>query len=117
MARNRKNQTAAMRFGPAIMAFVFCALIAGAGLNYVWQKDQIGKLGRQIARDEQRLQELRADNQRLNARFQQLISSKVLEARVLQMNLGLSAPREDQILRLREEESPTAPSVALAKIH
>jgi hypothetical protein len=41
MARNRKNQSAAMRFGPVLKALLLCLLIGGSGIGYVWQKDQI----------------------------------------------------------------------------
>ena len=45
MARNRKYQTAANRFGPALKAFLLCLLIGGSGVGRVWQKDQISRLG------------------------------------------------------------------------
>ena len=45
MARNRKYQSAANRFGPALKAFLLCLLIGGPGVGYVWQKDQISQLG------------------------------------------------------------------------
>ena len=58
MARNRKYQSAAIRFGPPLKVFLFCSLIGGSALGYVWQKDQISQLGRQINRYEVRLDEL-----------------------------------------------------------
>jgi hypothetical protein len=48
MAKNRKNQSAAIRFYPALKALFLCLLIAGLALGYVWQKSQIYQLGRQI---------------------------------------------------------------------
>ena len=48
MARNRKYQSAAIRFGPALKALLLCLLIGRAGVGYVWQKSQIYELGRQI---------------------------------------------------------------------
>ena len=45
MAKNRKNQSAAIRFGPALKAFG--CIDRGASLGYVWQKSQIDQLGRQ----------------------------------------------------------------------
>ena len=45
MARNRKYQSAAIRFGPALKALLLCLLIGGSGVGYVWQKDQIIRLG------------------------------------------------------------------------
>jgi hypothetical protein len=45
MAKNRKNQSAAIRFGPALKALGLCLLIGGAAVGYVWQKNQIDQLG------------------------------------------------------------------------
>jgi hypothetical protein len=44
MAKNRRNQSAAIRFGPAIKALLLCMFIAGSGIGYVWQKKQIMEL-------------------------------------------------------------------------
>ena len=38
MAKNRKNQAAAIRFGPALKASFFVLLIGGSAVGYVWQK-------------------------------------------------------------------------------
>ncbi len=95
--------SAAARFGPAVRAFVACLLIAGAGLGYVWLKNQIFELGRQIARREMRLEELRSYNKRLTRHLAELLSPRALDARVRELNLGLGPPRPEQILRLREE--------------
>ena len=52
MAKNRKNQSAAIRFGPALKAVFLCLLIAGSAVGYVWQKSQIYQLGQQIRQRE-----------------------------------------------------------------
>ena len=39
MAKNLKNQAAAIRFGPALKASFLCLLIGGAAVGYVWQKN------------------------------------------------------------------------------
>ena len=52
MARNRKYQSAAIRFGPTLKALLLCLLIGGSGVGYVWQKDQIYQLGQQIRKRE-----------------------------------------------------------------
>lgn len=112
MARNRKNQTAAVRFGPAIMAVVFCAVIAGAGVNYAWQKNQISELGRHIRECENALKQLRFQNQLLAKRLADFQTSKKLEERLAKLNLGLVAPRQEQIMRLQENEPAIAPPAA-----
>ena len=88
MAKNRKNQSAAIRFGPAIKAFLLCAMIGGAGVGYVWQKGKIGELGRQISRREKRLVELQGQNEKLRKQLGLMRSPQFLEMRVKELNLG-----------------------------
>ena len=66
MAKNRKNQAAAIRFGPALKALFLCLLIAGSAVGYVWQKSQIYQLGKQIHEKESRLTQLAHDNEKLD---------------------------------------------------
>ena len=37
MAKNRKNKSVAIRFGPAIKALLLCAFFVVSGVGYVWQ--------------------------------------------------------------------------------
>ena len=64
MAKNRKNQSAAIRFGPALKALFLCLVIAGSAVGYVWQKSQIYQLGQQIRQCEIRLKQLRDENRK-----------------------------------------------------
>lgn len=96
MARNRKNHSAAVRFGPALKAFLLCAFIGGSGLGYVWQKNQIHDLARQIKKREIRLQELRAENKLRRDHLSWLRSPQVLDAKVRELNLGLGLPSPTQ---------------------
>jgi hypothetical protein len=64
MAKNRKNQSAAIRFGPALKASFLCLLIGGSAVGYVWQKSEIYRLGQQIRQRETRLAQLTRDDQR-----------------------------------------------------
>jgi len=106
MAKNRKYQSAAVRFGPALKAFLLCAVIGGSGVGYVWQKSQIDELGRQIKRRETRLGELQGQNKKLRDQLQMLRSPKPLEKRVRDLNLGLGQVQPDQIRRLTEPLPP-----------
>jgi hypothetical protein len=108
MARNRKNQSAAIRFGPAIKALLLCLVIGGSGVGYVWQKNQIYELGRQIKQREIRVAELRDQNKKLHDQLAMLRSPAMLDRRVRDLNLGLVLPQPSQILRLPE---PAMPSV------
>ena len=102
MARNRKYQSAAIRFGPALKALVICLLIGGSGVGYVWQKDQIYQLGQQIKRREVRLNELAQQNEKLKKQLGMMRSPWFLEMRIKELNLGLVRPEPAQIWRLPE---------------
>lgn len=111
MARNRRNQSVAVRFGPALKAFALCALIGGSGVGYVWQKSQINELGRQIKQRELRLTELDNQNQKLRDHLAELRSPARLNERVQRLNLGLAMPQPNQVWRLPEPvvSSPATP--------
>jgi hypothetical protein len=102
MARNRKYQSAAIRFGPALKAFLLCLLIGGSGVGYVWQKDQISQLGQQIKKRELRLAELASQNERLRKQLAERRSPSFLEKRIQDLGLGLLPPQPAQIWRLTE---------------
>lgn len=106
MGRNRKNGSA-VRLVPALWAGVICLLIGSSAIGYVYQKNQIDALGRQIQKSEQRLAALRDSNARLRKQLLTLQSSVYLEKRVKELNLGLVQPAQSQILTL-VEMPPTA---------
>ncbi|HEU5071524.1 MAG TPA: hypothetical protein VFV96_14065 [Verrucomicrobiae bacterium] len=113
MARNRKHQTAAVRFGPALRAFVLCMLIGGSGVGYVWQKSQIDNLAKQIKQREQRLDELKLSNEKLRKQLAMLQSPPQLERRVRELNLGLVPAAPMQVMRLVEPApEPAVPEPA-----
>ncbi len=105
MAKNRKNQSAAIRFGPALKALFLCLVIAGLAVGYVWQKGQIFQLGRQITSSESRLAQLRDENQKLSDQLAVLHSPVMLDQRVRELNLGLVPAQPAQIYRMIESSS------------
>jgi hypothetical protein len=102
MARNRKYQSAAIRFGPALKAFLLCLLIGGSGVGYVWQKDQISQLGQQIKERELRLAVLEDQNVKFSKQLGMMHSPQYLERRIQQLGLGLGRPQPAQVWRLSE---------------
>ena len=102
MARNRKSQSAAIRFGPALKAFLLCLLIGGSGVGYVWQKDQIARLGQQIKSREASLARLEEVNEKLRKQLLLMRSPRFLEMRNRDLNLGLVAPQPAQVWRMSE---------------
>ena len=109
MSKNRKNQSAAIRFGPAVKALLLCLLIGGSGVGYVWQKTQIYELGRQMTRREHDLKVLQKKNEALKRTLGTMYSVTFLEERIKTLRLGLAPPQPSQVWRLKEhqlEESP-----------
>jgi uncharacterized protein involved in exopolysaccharide biosynthesis len=102
MAKNRKSQSAAIRFYPALKALFLCLLIAGLALGYVWQKSQIYQLGRQITVCENRLIQIRDENQKLSDQLAILRSPVMLDQRVRELGLGLVPAKPTQIYQLVE---------------
>jgi hypothetical protein len=102
MARNRKYQTTATRFGPALKAMLLCLLIGGSGVGYVWQKGQINELGKQRLKREQRLAELLKQNEKLNTQLNTMRLPWMLEKNIADLKLGLVRPQPAQIWYLPE---------------
>ena len=107
MAKNRKNQAAAIRFGPALKASFLCLLIGGSAVGYVWQKNEIYRLGQQIRQHETKLLQLQADNKQLGDQISILHSPVMIDRRAKELNLGLAPATPMQVVRLTE--TPAAP--------
>lgn len=102
MGRNRKYQSAAVRFRPALWALVICMAIGGMALGYVWQKSQINRLSQELKKREQQLARLRDSNENLRRQLAIMQTPLQIDRRVRELNLGLVPPQPGQILRLRE---------------
>jgi len=105
MAKNRKSQSAAIRFGPALKAAFLCLLIAGSAIGYVWQKSEIDRLSQRIRQDELRLKQTADSNEKLRVKLADLRSPRMLDKRARE--LGLIPAQPMQVWRLPE------PSAAL----
>jgi len=113
MAKNRKYQSAAIRFGPVLKVILLCSLFCGSGVGYVWQKSQIAELGQQKLKRELRLAELGRQNEKLKKQLAAMRSPLYLETRIKELNLGLVAARPAQVWSLKEPtaEGPKPPVV------
>ena len=112
MAKNRKNQAAAIRFGPALKASFLCLLIGGSAVGYVWQKNEIYQLGQQIGQREAKLKQLQYDNKQLADQLDILHSPVMLDRRARELNLGLAPATPMQVVRLTETPvTPEQPSL------
>jgi hypothetical protein len=102
MARNRRHQSAAIRFSPVLKVVLLCSVFCGSGVGYVWQKSQIAELGQQIRKRELRLTELDQQNEKMKKQLAIMRSPQFLETRIRELNLGLVRPQESQKLILNE---------------
>lgn len=102
MAQNRRNQSFATVFGPALKAGLICLAIVISCVGYVWQKRQIGELSRIIAEKEHYLKTLHEQNVKLKNQQVILLSPPLLDQRVKELKLGLELPQAAQVWRLPE---------------
>jgi hypothetical protein len=84
-----------------------CLLIGGTAVGYVWQKNEIYRLGQQIRQRETRLQQLQSDNKRLADQIAILHSPVMIDQRAKELQLGLGPATPLQVVRLAE--TPVAP--------
>lgn len=110
MSKNRKNQAAAIRFGPALKASFLCLLIGGSAIGFVWQKSEIYRLGQMKGQRELKLKQLVADNKRLSDQIAVLHSPVMLDRRTKELNLGLAPATPMQVVRLDEPAAPALPN-------
>jgi hypothetical protein len=109
MGRDRKRQSAELRFGPALKALMICFFLGGAGVGYVYQKDQLNKLSHEYEQRERELRLLRIDNALKEERIEQLNSPRQLEERVKRMHPDMGLPSPGQVVVLREGEDAIEP--------
>jgi hypothetical protein len=98
MAKNRKSQSAELRFGPALKALLICFFIGGAGIGYVHQKILLNKLGKEQKQLELELDRLEFSNSRQEQQLMQLNSQRLLQRRVEELGLNLRLPSPSQIV-------------------
>src|SRR2546422_10867395 len=111
MARNRKNQSGAVRFVPALKAVLLCTLIGGSAVGYVLQKNKLHELGRQIKKREVMLERLKWENNLRAAQLANLQMPQRLMERVKEQKLGLVPSQSSQWILLVEPAAPEPPIV------
>lgn len=115
MAKNRKSQSAELRFGPALKALLICFFIGGAGIGYVYQKNLLNQLGEEKKQREQELNRLRLHNDAQERQLSQLNSQGTLAQRVAELGLSLQLPSPSQIVVVVDEPLPPVVSARIAR--
>lgn len=85
-----------------VLAIALCAAGCLAGVGYIWAKAQVYQLGREIRTLESRLDAIKRENAQLRQSYASECNPRELDAAVRRLNLGIAAPRADQIVRLPE---------------
>src|SRR5512138_3037488 len=106
MARNRRNQSGAVRFVPAMKTILLCMLIGGSAVGYVLQKNKLHELGRQIQLKEGILERLTRENKFRAGQLADLQSPLKLQERVREQKLSLYPPLPGQTIWLQESPAP-----------
>ena len=79
-------------------------------MGYVWQKSQISQLGEQRTKRENRLKELRRQNDQSRQQYAAFCTREYLDRRVRDLKLGMGLAQQSQIWSLPEPTgSPVAP--------
>jgi hypothetical protein len=107
MSRNRKNGSSAIRLCPVLAALALCLFTGGAGVGYVWQREQIDSLSRQLDERGVRLDRLTDENRNRKRLLADLRSVTCLEARIKELNLGLAQASPTQMWHLTEPPRET----------
>lgn len=117
MAKNRRHQSGAVRFIPALKAFLLCLLLGGSAVGYVLQKNKIYELGRQIQQREVILEKLKWQNKMRATQLADWQLPQKLAERVREQKLGLVPPQPSQMVWLVEPRAERltneAPSLAV----
>ena len=106
MAANRRNQSGAVRFVPALKAVVLCALIGGSCVGFVLQKNKIFELGQQIGERQRKLERIKLANKELSDRLAAMQMPQRLAERVKELKLGLVPPQPTQVVWIVEGPQP-----------
>ena len=88
--------------GWLVKAIIDCLFIGGSCVGYLWQKNQVHKLGRRIQKLERELDQLERGNETLRQRYSTLKSQPELKRRLAEWGSDLREPAPEQIHRIRE---------------
>ena len=109
MGRNRKNGSATWLV-PGAKAALICLLLGGSAIGYVYQKNQLNELGRQILKSDQEWRDYTESNARLHRSLLTLHSTVYLENQVRERKLPLAPPAQSQILTIAETPAGATPA-------
>ncbi|HEY0789687.1 MAG TPA: hypothetical protein VGD78_01365 [Chthoniobacterales bacterium] len=98
----RRNVNYSIKVASVLKVVLCTALLAAAGLSYVYLKNQEQQCGQIQRRLETELAQLRGRNEVVNSQIASLSSRAFLEKRLAKESLGLVPIVNDQIVRLNQ---------------
>ena len=110
MARNRKHQSGAVRFVPALKTILLCMFIGGSAVGYVLQKNQLYELGRQITKGEAALERIKLENKVRATQLIDMQSPLKLQERIREQKMLLGPPPPGQTIWLAEPTANASPA-------
>ena len=102
MNRSCRNITHSIKVASIFKVVVSTAILATAGLSYVYLKNQLQQYGEIQRRLEHELIEIRTANEAVRVQITQLSSRGILEKKLAKNSLGLVPIASDQIVRLNQ---------------
>ena len=99
-----RRRVGALKPKTVITSIVICSAICLAGIGYVWAKTQLWGLGKKQKMLEVHRDDLRRGNESLQRTYAAMCTHERLAARAKELQLGLSAPTNSQMIRMPEPQ-------------
>lgn len=109
MAKNRKSQGGEFRAGPVVRAALLCLFLGGSAIGYVWQTQQVAKLGVERRQKETVLNRIESENAVKRHQYDLQLQPRALEERVRTLRLPIGPHQPGQVIHVSE---PTGSLVA-----
>ena len=106
MNRNRRNITYSIKVASILKVVVITAILAIAGLSYVYLKNQLTEFGHEQIALEKELADLQRDNQIIESTLGSLSSRRELMKSLAKDSRGLIPITTDQVVRLNQGRGP-----------
>lgn len=114
MAKNRKNQGGEFRAGPVVRAALLCLFLGGSAIGYVWQTQQVAKLGVERRQKENALSRIESENALKRHQFDLQLQPRALEDRVRTLRLPIGPHQPGQVIHVSE---PAGGSITPARVN
>ena len=109
MAKNRKSQGGEFRAGPVVRAALLCIFLGGSAIGYVWQTQQVAKLGVERRQKETALTRIESENALKRHQYDLQLQPRALEERVRTLRLPIGPHQPGQVIHVSEPAGGLTP--------